>query len=354
MKKITTLLCAILLMGTIASANDLSARSFVTTASSVDPSIKITSTLTSAEIGTIVTINYEYTLAAPGNIYCAINKYADATNSWLGKVVDGSLSPAPAGTNVTGSFNFTIPFNTTPTAELTGTQNYRLTIQLSDASWNWLAGDYPATQIVFSTASTTPPTPSIAINSNLTSAEAGSTVTVNYTYSSPAADNYIYCAINRYADATFNNWEATLVSGQVASAVGGKDLTGSFQFTIPANATLSANLASPTNYKLVIEMKEKVNWTLLAEHKVNVEINVAAPGTLTSNVENPQAYKNFNISTKEGIIYLNFEGEKRVDLFNISGQLIRSSTVSNHFTEAVKSGAYLLRVDGQTQKVIVH
>lgn len=354
MKKITTLLFVILLMGTFASASDLSVRSFVSTASSADASIKITSTLTSAEIGTVVTINYEYTLAAAGNIYCAINKYADATDSWLGKVVDGSLSPAPAGTNLTGSFNFTIPFNTTPTAELTGTQNYRLVITLSDASWNWLAGEYPATQLNLFPASTTPPTASISFTSNLTTAEAGSTVAINYKYSSPAADNYIYCAINRYGDATFNNWEANLVSGQVASAAGGTDVTGSFLFTIPADATLSANLTSPKNYKLVIEMKEKVNWTVLAEQKVDVEINIIASGTLTSNVESPQADNKLNISTKDGAIHLVFDGEKQVDLYSLNGQLISSTTVANHFTQAVKNGAYLLRIDGQAHKVIVH
>lgn len=200
----------------------------------------------------------------------------------------------------------------------------------------------------------TPPTPSIAINSNLTSAEAGSTVSVNYKYSSPVADNYIYCAINRYGDATFNNWEATLVSGQVASAAGGTDVTGSFLFTIPTDATLSANLTSPKNYKLVIEMKEKVNWTVLAEQKVDVEINIIASGTLTSNVESPQADNKLNISTKDGAIHLVFDGEKQVDLYNLNGQLIRSTTVANHFTQAVKNGAYLLRIDGQAHKVIVH
>ena len=353
MKKITTLFCAILLASTFASSSDKKP-DFVTTGSSDVPSIKITSTLTSAEIGTVVTINYEYTLAAAGNIYCAINKYGDANDTWLAKVVDGNLAPAPAGTNVTGSFNFTIPFNTTPTAELTGTQNYRLVITLSDASWNWLAGAYPATQINIIPTATTPPTAAISFTSNLTAAEVGSTVTVNYKYSSPNADNYIYCAINRYGDATFNIWEATLVSGQVASATGGTDVTGSFLFTIPAIATLSANLTSPKNYKLVIEMKEKVNWTVLAEKKVETEINIAAPGTLTSNVENLTVDNKLQISTKSGEINLNFEGEKNVELFTLNGQLISSAKVANQFSMAVKNGAYLLRINRKTYKVLVN
>ncbi|GAA4895832.1 hypothetical protein GCM10023311_20730 [Flaviramulus aquimarinus] len=108
-------------------------------------SITFTSTLSEAQIGTTVTINYEYTIPSDGNIYCAINLYNDFT--WSAMVADGSLSPAPAGTNVTGSFDFTIPPGTTQTADLTSPFNYKLVIELSDAGWNWLAGDYPATQI---------------------------------------------------------------------------------------------------------------------------------------------------------------------------------------------------------------
>lgn len=108
-------------------------------------SITFTSTLTEAEIGSTVTINYEYTIPSDGNIYCAINLYDEFT--WQSMVADGVLSPAPAGTNVSGSFQFTIPEGTTPTADLTGNLNYKLVIELSDAGWNWLAGDYPATEI---------------------------------------------------------------------------------------------------------------------------------------------------------------------------------------------------------------
>ena len=115
-------------------------------------SIEFTSAeLTTAEIGSTITINYKYTISSDGNIYCAINLYNDWT--WAEKIVDGSLSPAPAGTDMTGSFSFTIPEGTTPTSDLTSPYNYKLVIELSNSSWNWLAGAYPTTQINF-TAST--------------------------------------------------------------------------------------------------------------------------------------------------------------------------------------------------------
>ncbi|MGZ0017621.1 T9SS type A sorting domain-containing protein [Yeosuana sp. AK3] len=107
--------------------------------------VTFTSTLSEAQIGTTVTVNYQYTIPSDGNIYCAINLYNDWT--WVSNVVGGSLSPATAGTNVAGSFDFTIPPGTAQTADLTGLNNYKIVIELSDAGWNWLAGDYPATQI---------------------------------------------------------------------------------------------------------------------------------------------------------------------------------------------------------------
>lgn len=109
-------------------------------------SIEFTSQeLTTAEIGSTITINYKYTIAQEGNVYCAINLYNDWT--WAQTIVDGSLSPAPAGTDMTGTFSFTIPEGTTPTVDLTNPFNYKIVIELSDSSWNWLAGAYPATQI---------------------------------------------------------------------------------------------------------------------------------------------------------------------------------------------------------------
>lgn len=102
-------------------------------------------TLTTAQIGSTITVNYQYTIPANGNIYCAINLYNNFT--WSSMVVDGALSPAPTGTNMTGSFNFTIPNGTTPTSNLTGNFNYKIVIELNNATWNWQAGAYPTNQI---------------------------------------------------------------------------------------------------------------------------------------------------------------------------------------------------------------
>lgn len=73
----------------------------------------------------------------------------------------------------------------------------------------------------------------------------------------------------------------------------------------------------------------------------------------TSNVEK-QTASSLKISTKAGLINANYEGSANIELYTCNGQLIRSEKVENQFTASVKSGAYLLRINGETHKVLVH
>ena len=59
------------------------------------------------------------------------------------------------------------------------------------------------------------------------------------------------------------------------------------------------------------------------------------------------------ISTESGKIIANFDGKAQVQLFTSTGQLISSATAENEFNKTVKSGVYLLRIDGQSHKVLV-
>jgi hypothetical protein len=111
-------------------------------------SIEFTSAeLTTAEIGTTIKIDYKYTIAADGYIYCAINLLNDWT--WTAEVVGVELANATAGTDVTGSFDLTIPEATTASVDLTGNLNYKINIELKQTpeQSTWLAGQYPGTQI---------------------------------------------------------------------------------------------------------------------------------------------------------------------------------------------------------------
>ena len=111
-------------------------------------SIEFTSAeLSTAEIGTTITIDYKYTIAADGYIYCGINLLDEWT--WTAEVVGIELANAVAGTDVTGSFDLTIPEGTAASVDLTGNLNYKINIELKQTTDQntWLAGEYPATQI---------------------------------------------------------------------------------------------------------------------------------------------------------------------------------------------------------------
>jgi hypothetical protein len=109
-------------------------------------SIEFTSAeLTTAEIGSTIKVDYKYTIAADGYIYCAIELLNDWT--WSANVASAELATATAGTNVTGSFNLTIPSGTTKTADLTGNLNYKIKIELKQNKTDYLTGKFPATQI---------------------------------------------------------------------------------------------------------------------------------------------------------------------------------------------------------------
>lgn len=112
-------------------------------------SVTITSVISNpVAVGTVLKVDYKYTVTADSYIFCGINLQNDWT--WVSYVAGQGLDLAVAGTDVTGSFNITIPDGTTPTANLTGMQNYKISIELKSLpSYTWIAGDYPATQLNF-------------------------------------------------------------------------------------------------------------------------------------------------------------------------------------------------------------
>lgn len=59
------------------------------------------------------------------------------------------------------------------------------------------------------------------------------------------------------------------------------------------------------------------------------------------------------IYSETGNVNATFEGLANVELYNIAGQLIHSTVVENKYNQQVKSGAYLLRINGETHKLLV-
>ena len=72
---------------------------------------------------------------------------------------------------------------------------------------------------------------------------------------------------------------------------------------------------------------------------------------ITSKVGNQNV--SINISGANRTVKATFNGEAQVELFTLSGQLIRNAKVANEFSQAVSAGAYILRINGTAHKVLV-
>lgn len=119
------------------------------TPATVTPTISFTGTpLTTAQIGTNVSVGYQYSLAAPGQIYCSIEK-RDNLNAWAGTIIESFLDPVVAGSNVAGNLNLLIPNSAVPTASLTNGENYKIKIELRNSAGGYLAGVFPSSTINF-------------------------------------------------------------------------------------------------------------------------------------------------------------------------------------------------------------
>ena len=242
----------------------------ITSLSGWAQSISFTSVPSSTEIGTILTVDYEYTIASAGQIYCGISLFDNWT--YISFVNGQGLNPAPVGTNVAGTFNILIPTGTLPTASLTGLQNYKVILELKDASGAWLAGDYSVQNYDF-IASTTP-IPTISVTSLPTSTEAGTNMVVNYKYTAASAGK-IFAIVTKNGGANAYDFISTVAVDQLVPAAAGTDVTGSFTLAIPANTTPTTSLTGNENYRVVLELKDaNDNW--LAGNYDNINYNITA------------------------------------------------------------------------------
>lgn len=108
-------------------------------------SISFTTLPTTVEAGTILTVNYKYTVGVNVTISCGVNLQDNWT--WL-SYINGQSTTAALGTNLTGAFSFLIPTGTIPSNNLANALNYKILIEMKNtATGAWIAGAYPPTPL---------------------------------------------------------------------------------------------------------------------------------------------------------------------------------------------------------------
>lgn len=132
------------------------------------------------------------------------------------------------------------------------------------------------------------------------------------------------------------------------SALGGND----YQGLNTSDINLMSGLANSTTYKLHVWAK---SWGSIQGDSwlSNSSANYVATFTtdLGTNVNNTGS--RLKIYTVKNEIKAEFNGNAHIELFSITGQLIKSVNATDIFSNTVNPGIYMLRINGSTHRVLV-
>lgn len=108
------------------------------------------------------------------------------------------------------------------------------------------------------------------------------------------------------------------------------------------SANAGSNVTENTCYK--------VNEDTDVEGKRTVEA-IDCSGIVTGTVSNH--LDNFTLSVSNKTITANFAGVSNVELYSMTGQLLQKVTANKQFSQTLNTGIYVLRIDGESHKVVV-
>lgn len=311
-------------------------------------SVTITSVISNPiAVGTVLKVDYKYTVAADSYIFCGINLLNDWT--YVSYVAGQGLDLAVAGTDVTGSFNITIPSGTTPTANLTGLQNYKIAIELKSLpSYTWIAGDYPATQLNFTAAAAA--TPSISVTSIPASTQVGTNLNVNYKYTAASAGK-VSVAVTKNGGTNPWDYISTVGYMELDPATAGTDVTGAFTVAIPAETTPTSSLTGNENYRVTLELKDgSGNWLAGDYNNINYNFTAAPLGIDKKNVVNGLSVYPNPVSDILKIANADNLANASFSIVDILGKIVVQSKALNNAAVDVSnlnSGVYILSVSSE-------
>jgi hypothetical protein len=319
-----------------------------TTLSGWAQSISVTDISPSVQAGNTLTVNYKYTSAVPCKISCGVYLMSGEFGwTWVSTVVYDEVVLAPAGTNLTGTFNLLIPAGTAASATLTGTQNYKVQPELKTAGGVWLAGDYTINEYEITATGIVP---AVSVASIPTSTQIGTNLVVNYKYTAATAGK-ISVVVTKNGGVNSYDYISTVAFDQLDPAPAGINVVGSFTVAIPGDTTPTSALTGNENYRVTLELKDASNTWLAGDYS---QINYSFTASLTAN--------EFNLDSKKISVYpnpvgsiLNIANQSNLSdasfrISNIVGQTVKNSSVlSNEGIDVsnLSSGLYILSVDSK-------
>lgn len=253
---------------------------------------------------------------------------------------------AVVGTDITGTFPFAIPVATTPTADLTGNQNYRFKLELYNASNVWLKGDYTVVDYDFTSAVVVP---AISIVSIPTTTQVGTNLVVDYKYTI-ATDGKVKFNITKNGGVNAWDFISIIASIERSPAVAGTDVTGTFTVPIPVETAPTSSLTGNENYRIKIELlKADDTWLVGNYDNINYDFTAAALGINENKLLDAiSVYPNpvdsvLNVKNASNLSNASFR------IINILGKTVIQSKGLNDSVDVshLSSGMYILSVNSE-------
>ncbi len=123
-----------------------------------------------------------------------------------------------------------------------------------------------------------------------------------------------------------------------------------FLFVNGSDWSTEANQSANAGSNVTENTCYKVNEDTDGEGKRTVEA-IDCSGIVTGTVSNH--LDNFTLSVSNKTITANFAGVSNVELYSMTGQLLQKLTANKQFSQTLNTGIYVLRIDGESHKVVV-
>lgn len=133
------------------------------------------------------------------------------------------------------------------------------------------------------------------------------------------------------------------------ASIGGNDYQG---ILTGLSINLLSGLASNTTYNLHVWAK---SWGAGGDGWLS---NSGSNYVATFTTDNPTSVSSRSeveptIFVERNLVKATFSGSARVELYSATGQQLKSVVANNEFSETLRSGIYILRINGESHKVLV-
>ena len=192
-------------------------------------------------------------------------------------------------------------------------------------------------------------------NSNATNYTATFTIAAPVISVSPSSGTFSSTVGVASSSQSFSVSGAYLISGVTATAPA--EYQVSTDGNTWSNSITISSLAGGTLYveylPTVVENGVSATIALTSEDATEQDIIVTGTATLVSTGISSAVVSNVKIITATNMLTILNNGSMSIQLFSINGSLMDNANVTNQYTKQLPSGLYLLKINGDTSKVMI-